>query len=73
LNFPSRRFSTNTVVGILLGVIALLAVWLRLRHAAQSMVYNEMASMYFSGPPAHWANHPRWPTFVRDIRNAGGI
>ena len=29
----------------------MLTAWLRLRHAAASMVYDEMASMYFSGQP----------------------
>ena len=45
------RFSAQSAIGVLLGAIALLAAWLRLRHAAQSMVYDEMASMYFSGQP----------------------
>ncbi len=51
MNSGSRRFSANTAIGLLLGAIALLAAWLRLRHAAQSMAYDEMASMYFSGQP----------------------
>jgi type IV secretory pathway VirB2 component (pilin) len=38
---------------LLLGAIAILAAWLRLRHAAASMVYDEMASMYFSGQSWH--------------------
>jgi uncharacterized membrane protein len=33
----------------LLGVVVALAVWLRLRHAAASMAFDEMATMYFSG------------------------
>ena len=35
----------------LLVAIVTLAVFLRLRHAAGSMVYDEMAAMYFSGQP----------------------
>jgi hypothetical protein len=49
--------------GVLLAAIALLAVWLRLRHAAFAMVYDEMASMYFSSQP--WG-HLWGPWMVRE-------
>ncbi|WP_428332485.1 hypothetical protein [Novosphingobium sp.] len=58
MNFRTRPFSAQTAIGVLLGAIALLAAWLRLRHAAQSMVYDEMASMYFSGQP--WSRLWGW-------------
>ena len=51
MSFRSGRFSAQAAIGVLLGAIVVLAAWLRLRHAAQSMVYDEMASMYFSGQP----------------------
>jgi hypothetical protein len=52
------RSSTRWGIPLLLGAIAVLTVWLRLRHAAASMVFDEMASMYFSGQP--WSRLWGW-------------
>ncbi len=38
-------------MALLLTATVGLAIWLRLRHAAGSMAFDEMASMYFSGQP----------------------
>lgn len=46
----SRPFA-RIGVALLLAATVGLAIWLRLRHAAGSMAFDEMASLYFSGQP----------------------
>jgi hypothetical protein len=53
-----RLSFARTVVPPLMAAIVVLAVGLRLRHAAGSMAFDEMASMYFSGQP--WRNLWGW-------------
>jgi hypothetical protein len=52
------RLPAKPCAVVLLAVIVGVAAWLRLRHAAGSMVYDDMASMYFSGQP--WSRLWGW-------------
>ncbi len=54
----TRAFPAASARYVLLAAIIALAVWLRLRHAAQSLVYDEMAALYFSGQS--WRNLWGW-------------